>query len=169
MGGKKNGGFIPTEIGTVVAELLVKNFPYIFDTQYTAKLETELDDIEDGKEQWTSLLSGFYGHLNDELVHASEHMEDLKRMEKPTSEKCDLCGSPLVLKWGKFGTFYACSAFDKKKKDSCTFTKENYETKPNMVQLGEEGAPEEEFCESCGRTMVLRNGRFGAFYGLHRV
>ncbi len=163
VGGKKSGGFIPTEIGTVVAELLVKNFPYIFDTQYTARLEEELDDIEDGKEQWTSLLSGFYGHLKGELIHASEHMEDLKRMEKPTNEKCDLCGSPLVLKWGKFGTFFACSAFDKKKKDSCTFTKENYETKPNMVHPGEEGAQDEEFCESCGRTMVLRNGRFGAF------
>jgi DNA topoisomerase-1 len=163
VGGKRNGGFIPTEIGTVVADLLVKNFPYIFDTQYTAKLETELDDIEDGKEQWTSLLSGFYGHLKKELVHASEHMEDLKRMEKATGEKCDLCGSPLVMKWGKFGTFYACSAYDKKKKGSCTFTKENYDTKPNLNLPDGESEDKEEFCEACGRPMVLRNGRFGPF------
>ncbi len=163
VGGKRNGGFIPTEIGTVVADLLVKNFPYIFDTQYTAKLETELDDIEDGKEKWTSLLGGFYGHLKKELRHAEKHMESIKTMEKPTDETCDLCGSPLVLKWGKFGTFYACSAFDKKKKDSCTFTKENYETKPNLARPGEEGEVEEEFCEACGRPMVLRNGRFGPF------
>ena len=162
-GGKRNGGFIPTEIGTVVTNLLVENFPYIFDSQYTAKLEEELDDIEDGKEKWTSLLTGFYGHLKKELVHAGEHMESIKTMEKPTDEKCDLCGSPLVLKWGKFGTFYACSAFDKKKKDSCTFTKENYETKPNLAQPGEEGEVEEEFCEACGRVMTLRNGPFGAF------
>jgi DNA topoisomerase-1 len=163
VGGKRNGGFIPTEIGTVVADLLVKNFPYIFDTQYTAKLETELDDIEDGKEQWTSLLSGFYGHLKKELSHASEHMEDLKRMEKATDEKCDLCGSPLVLKWGKFGTFYACSAYDKKKKGSCTFTKENYDTKPNLNLPEGDSEDKEEFCEACGRPMVLRNGRFGPF------
>ncbi len=163
VGGKRNGGFIPTEIGTVVAELLVKNFPYIFDTQYTAKLETELDDIEDGKEQWTSLLSGFYGHLKKELVHASEHMEDLKRMEAPTDQVCDNCGSPLVMKWGKFGTFYACSAYDKKVKGSCSFTKENFDTKPNLVAAELDAEDKEEFCEACGRPMVLRNGRFGPF------
>ena len=164
VGGKRNGGFIPTEIGTVVTNLLVENFPYIFDSQYTAKLETELDDIEDGKEKWTSLLSGFYGHLKKELTHASTHMESIKTMEVATDQKCDLCGSPLVMKWGKFGTFYACSAFDKKKKDSCTFTKENYDTKPNLAQPGEEGTEtEEEYCEACGRVMTLRNGPFGAF------
>ncbi|RRA48845.1 type I DNA topoisomerase [Acidipila sp. EB88] len=163
VGGKKNGGFIPTEIGTVVAELLVKNFPYIFDTQYTARLETELDDVEAGKEPWTSLLQGFYGHLKKELVHASEHMEDLKRMEVPTDQKCDLCGSPLVMKWGKFGTFYACSAYDKKVKGSCSFTKENYDTKPNLNLPEGDAEDKEEFCEACGRPMVLRNGRFGPF------
>ncbi len=164
VGGKRSGGFIPTEIGTVVADLLVKNFPYIFNTDYTARLETELDDIEAGKEKWTSLLDGFYGHLKKELTHASEHMEDLKRMEIPTDQTCDNCGSPLVMKWGKFGTFYACSAFDKKVKGSCSFTKENYDTKPNLAKPGEDGAEaEEEFCEACGRPMVLRNGRFGPF------
>jgi DNA topoisomerase-1 len=163
VGGKRNGGFIPTEIGTVVADLLVQNFPYIFDSQYTAKLEEELDDIEDGKEQWTSLLQGFYGHLKKELKHASIHMEDMKRMEKPTDQKCDLCGSPLVLKWGKFGSFYACSAYDKKKKGSCTFTKENFDTKPNLALVENDAEDKEEFCEACGRPMVLRNGRFGPF------
>ncbi len=163
VGGKKNGGFIPTEIGTVVADLLVKNFPYIFDTQYTARLETELDDIEHGKEQWTSLLNGFYGHFKKELGEASEHMEDLKRMEIPTDQSCDNCGSPLVMKWGKFGTFYACSAYDKKIKGSCTFTKENYDTKPNLNLPEADAEDKEEFCESCGRPMTLRNGRFGPF------
>ncbi len=163
VGGKKNGGFIPTEIGTVVADLLVKNFPYIFDTQYTARLETELDDIEDGKEQWTSLLNGFYEHFKKELGQASEHMEDLKRMEIPTDQSCDNCGSPLVMKWGKFGTFYACSAYDKKVKGSCTFTKENYDTKPNLNLPEGDAEDKEEFCEACGRPMTLRNGRFGPF------
>ena len=163
VGGKKNGGFIPTEIGTVVADLLVKNFPYIFDTQYTARLETELDDVEAGKEPWTSLLQGFYGHLKKELVHAGEHMEDLKRMEIPTDQTCDLCGSPLVMKWGKFGTFYACSAYDKKVKGSCSFTKENFDTKPNLAATDGDAEDREEFCEACGRPMVLRNGRFGPF------
>jgi DNA topoisomerase-1 len=156
--------FMPTEIGTVVNELLVKNFPYIFDTQYTAKLEEELDDIEDGKEKWTDLLTGFYGHFAEELKDASEHMENIKRMEIATDEKCDVCGSPLVLKWGKFGTFFACSSYDKKKKGSCTFTKENFAAKPHLE--GAEAAQqeaEEEYCENCGRVMVLRNGPWGPF------
>ncbi|MBV8631057.1 MAG: type I DNA topoisomerase [Silvibacterium sp.] len=162
MGGR-NGRFVPTEIGTVVTDLLVKNFPYIFDTKYTARLEEELDDIEDGKEKWTDLLNGFYGHFEEELVEAGENMEDIKRMEKPTDQVCDICGSPLVLKWGKFGSFYACSAYDKKKPGSCTFTKENFDAKPNLVIPGQENEQEEEYCENCGRVMVLRNGPWGPY------
>ncbi len=163
MGNKRTGGFVPTEIGTVVTDLLIKNFPYIFDTQYTARLETELDDIEDGRERWTALLKGFYGHFKQELGEASEHMEDLKRMEIPTDQSCDNCGSPLVMKWGKFGTFFACSAYNKKDKNSCTFTKENYEAKPNLHVDGEMEEKEEEYCENCGRVMVLRNGPWGPY------
>jgi DNA topoisomerase-1 len=107
--------FVPTEIGTVVTKLLVKNFPYIFDTLYTAKLETELDAVEEGEERWTDLLNGFYDHFEEELAVAGANMEDIKRMEEPTSETCDKCGSPLILKWGKFGSFYSCSNFTKKK------------------------------------------------------
>ena len=162
-GNKRSGGFVPTEIGTVVTDLLVKNFPYIFDTQYTAKLETELDDIEAGTEQWTNMLKGFYGHFEKELVHAGKHMESIKTMEIKTDQTCDLCGSPLVMKWGKFGTFYACSAYDKKKKGSCTFTKENFETKPNLASSDAEAETEEEYCEACGRVMILRNGPWGPF------
>jgi DNA topoisomerase I len=162
MGGR-NGRLVPTEIGTVVNGLLVKNFPYIFDTKYTARLEEELDDIEDGKEKWTDLLGGFYGYFEKELKVADKKMEDVKRMEKPTDQVCDLCGSPLVLKWGKFGSFYACSAYDKKKPGSCTFTKENFDAKPNLAVPGEDAEQEEEYCENCGRVMVLRNGPWGPF------
>ena len=102
--GGSRGRFYPTEIGVVVCDLLVKNFPYIFDTTYTAKLEDELDDIEEGKEKWTDLLNGFYDHFEEELKVAGKKMENIKRMEQKTDEKCELCGSPLVLKWGKFGT-----------------------------------------------------------------
>ncbi|HZZ39736.1 MAG TPA: type I DNA topoisomerase [Acidobacteriaceae bacterium] len=226
----RGGRFYPTEIGTVVNDLLVHNFPYIFDTRYTARLEEELDEIEDGREKWTDLLKGFYGHFEEELKHAEKHMENVKRMEKPTDEKCDLCGSPLVLKWGKFGSFYACSAYAKEKpvtvaatawkkepkkviakiegklkysmlvkttegdesttvaevKDkaalkaaieealgsgrkvtveqvSCGFTKEHFAPKPDL-QAGEGGeAQAEEYCEACGKVMVLRRGPFGAY------
>jgi DNA topoisomerase-1 len=222
--------FVPTEIGMVVTELLVKNFPYIFELGYTAKLESELDAVEAGQERWTDLLDGFYGHLEQELASASETMEDVKRREEPTAEICDKCGSPLVLKWGKFGSFYSCSAFSREKpvtiaagpwrKDpkgvlkkvlksfhfpmivkamtgdmtnfelqvedakvfaaavaeaqgkgktvkaepfSCDFTKENFAAKPDLSAPGADEAPEEEYCDNCGRLMVLKNGPWGPF------
>ncbi|MGO9436017.1 MAG: type I DNA topoisomerase [Terracidiphilus sp.] len=161
---KIGGRFYPTEIGMVVCDLLVESFPYIFDTKYTARLEEELDDIEEGKEKWTDLLNGFYDHFEDELKHADKKMRNVKRMEQVTNEKCDLCGSPLVLKWGKFGSFFACSAYNKKDPASCTFTKENTAGKPDMnTPEAQVAGEQEEYCENCGRVMVLRRGPFGMF------
>ncbi len=110
---KMGGKFIPTEIGLVVTDLLVENFKDIFDFQYTARLEEELDEIEDGKERWTNALAEFYGKFEKDLHYAEKHMENVKRMEKPTDQICERCGSPLVIKWGKHGSFFACSAYDK--------------------------------------------------------
>jgi DNA topoisomerase-1 len=161
---KISGRFYPTEIGMVVCDLLVESFPYIFDTQYTARLEEELDDIEEGKEKWTDLLNGFYDHFEDELSHADKKMRNIKRMEVKTDLKCDLCGSPLLLKWGKFGSFYACSAYNKKDPASCTFTKENTANKPDLnTPEAQDAAEQEEYCENCGKAMVLRRGPFGMF------
>jgi DNA topoisomerase-1 len=161
---KITGRFYPTEIGMVVCDLLVESFPYIFDTQYTARLEEELDDIEEGKEKWTVLLNGFYDHFEEELKDAGTTMRDIKRMEIKTNEKCDLCGSPLLLKWGKFGSFYACSAYNKKDPTSCTFTKENTANKPDLnTPEAQDAGEQEEYCENCGKVMVLRRGPFGMF------
>ena len=162
--GGSRGRFYPTEIGVVVCDLLVKNFPYIFDTAYTAKLETELDDIEEGKEKWTDLLNGFYDYFEVELKDAGENMENIKRLEQVTGEKCEVCGSPLVLKWGKFGTFFACSAYNKKDPASCTFTKENIAAKPDLnTPEAQEAGETEEYCENCGKVMIMRRGLFGPF------
>jgi DNA topoisomerase-1 len=162
--GGSRGRFYPTEIGVVVCDLLVKNFPYIFDTAYTAKLETELDDIEEGTEKWTDLLSAFYDHFEGELKDAGKKMENIKRMEIKTTEKCEVCGSPLILRWGKFGTFYACSAYNKKDPTSCTFTKENIASKPDLnTPEAQEAGDTEEYCENCGKVMVMRRGLFGPF------
>jgi DNA topoisomerase-1 len=162
--GGSRGRFYPTEIGVVVCDLMVKNFPYIFDTKYTARLEEELDDIEEGKEKWTDLLNGFYDHFEDELKVAAKQMENIKRMEQKTGEKCEVCGSPLVLKWGKFGTFFACSAYNKKDPTSCTFTRENISAKPDLnTPEAQDVGETEEYCENCGKVMVLRRGLFGPF------
>ena len=160
---KIGGKFIPTEIGLVVTDLLVKNFPDIFDLQYTARLEEELDEIEEGKEKWTDAMADFYKRFEKDLKYAQKHMENVKRMEKPTDEKCERCGSPLVLKWGKFGSFFACSAYDKEDPNSCTFTKENAIDLPDLENADLQETTQEEYCENCGRVMVLKRGRFGQF------
>jgi DNA topoisomerase-1 len=160
---KLGGKFTPTEIGLVVTDLLVENFPDIFDIQYTARLEEELDEIEEGKETWTNALADFYKKFEKDLRYASKHMENIKRMEKPTDEKCERCGSPLVIKWGKHGSFYACSSYDKEDPNSCTFTKENPINLPDLDSADVQETTQEEYCENCGRVMVLKRGRFGQF------
>lgn len=160
---KLGGKFVPTEIGLVVTDLLVDNFRDIFDVQYTARLEEELDEIEEGKEKWTDALAEFYRRFAKDLKYAEKHMENIKRMEKPTDEKCERCGSPLVIKWGKHGSFYACSSYDKDDPNSCTFTKENPINLPDLDSADMQETSQEEYCENCGRVMVLKRGRFGQF------
>jgi len=160
---KLGGKFVPTEIGLVVTDLLVENFRDIFDFQYTARLEEELDEIEEGKEKWTDALADFYKRFEKDLHYAEKHMENIKRMEKPTDEKCERCGSPLVIKWGKHGSFFACSSYDKEDPNTCTFTKENPIDLPDLDSADLQETSQEEYCENCGRVMVLKRGRFGQF------
>jgi DNA topoisomerase I len=160
---KLGGKFVPTEIGLVVTDLLVDNFRDIFDVQYTARLEEELDEIEEGKEKWTDALAEFYKKFVKDLRYAEKHMENIKRMEKPTDERCERCGAPLVIKWGKHGSFYACSTYDKDDPNTCTFTKENPINLPDLDSADIQETSQEEYCENCGRVMVLKRGRFGQF------
>ena len=160
---KIGGKFTPTEIGLVVTDLLVENFRDIFDVAYTAGLEEKLDDVEEGKEKWTDTLADFYKKFTKDLKYAEKHMENIKRMEKPTDEKCEKCGSPLVIKWGKHGSFYACSTYDKEDPNTCTFTKENPINLPDLDSADVQETTQEEYCENCGRVMVLKRGRFGQF------
>ena len=159
---KTGGKFHPTELGIVVTDLLVENFDDIFDLKYTARMEEELDEIEEGKLDWRAAMTEFYDKFKVDLIRAETGMADIKRMEKPTGLICDKCGKPMVLRWGKHGSFISCSGYPE-----CTNTRE---PTPDMVEgaspdtgeLGEQDA--EEYCQNCGRTMVLKKGRFGAFY-----
>jgi DNA topoisomerase I len=160
---KVGGKFSPTEIGLVVTDLLVENFRDIFDLQYTARLEEELDEIEEGKEKWQDALGDFYKKFTKDLKYAEKHMENIKRMEKPTDEHCELCKAPLVIKWGRHGSFYACSTFDKEDPNTCKFTKENPINLPDLDSADVQETTQEEYCENCGRVMVLKRGRFGQF------
>ncbi|MBF8306010.1 MAG: topoisomerase [Acidobacteria bacterium] len=156
---KVKARFYPTELGMIVADLLVENFADIFDVMYTAKLEESLDDIEDGKQDWVETLEDFYQKFEKDLRHAETHMADVKRMETPTEYTCEKCGKQMVIKFGRNGKFLACSGYP-----DCTNTRE---LPPELSERGtpEEGAPveAEQTCENCGRPMVLKRGRFGQF------
>jgi DNA topoisomerase-1 len=156
---KDQGKFRPTELGTVVTEMLVKHFEEIFDIQYTARMEEELDEVEEGKMTWVQALDEFYKKFEKDLKKASKNMENLKKQEIPTDEKCEKCGSPMVIKWGQFGRFMACSGYPE-----CKNTKE-ITTDEAPKEGGEASAEnaEPEPCENCGKPMALKRGRFGQF------
>ena len=155
---KKDGGkFVPTELGMVVTDLLLENFKNLFDITYTARMEVELDEIEEGKMDWREAMSEFYERFQKDLEHAERHMTDIKRMEEPTGESCEKCGKPMVIKWGKFGKFIACTGYPE-----CSNTRELPPDPASAEGLTEQDA--EEYCENCGRVMVLKKGRFGQFY-----
>ena len=157
---KKEGGkFSPTELGLVVTDLLLESFNDLFDVKYTARMEEELDEIEEGKLDWRQAMASFYERFQKDLAHAEQHMTDIKRMEKPTDLICEKCGSPMVIKWGRNGSFIACKGYPE-----CRNTRELVVDLPDVdtADLTEQDA--QEYCENCGREMVLKKGRFGTFF-----
>ena len=156
---KKEGGkFQPTELGMVVTDLLLDSFNDLFDVKYTARMEVELDEIEEGKIDWRTSMADFYGRFQKDLEHAARTMTDIKRMEKPTDLLCEKCGKPMVIKWGKHGSFIACTGYPE-----CTNTREvAVEPDGEKGDFGEQD--EAEYCGNCGRPMVLKKGRFGQFF-----
>ncbi|MGH9475623.1 MAG: type I DNA topoisomerase [Terriglobales bacterium] len=155
---KVGGKFHPTELGQVVTELLTSNFKDIFELEYTARMEETLDEIEEGREKWTDALAEFYRRFSANLQYAEKNMQDYKRMEKPTEYVCEKCGKPMVIRWGKHGSFLACSGYPE-----CTNTRELALEAPDL-DSADASQEREEFCENCGRPMVLKRGRFGQFW-----
>ena len=156
---RKDGGkFFPTELGMVVTDLLLESFADLFDVTYTARMEAELDDIEEGKIDWRMSMSDFYERFEKDLKHAEQHMTDIKRMEKPTDLVCEKCGKPMVIKWGKHGSFIACTGYP-----DCTNTRELVVDLPDVDKVDLTEQDEAVYCDNCGRPMVLKKGRFGQF------
>ena len=152
------GKFIPTDLGILVTDLLVKNFPRILDVAFTASMETELDRIEEGTTKRLDTLNNFYRPFSDELKKAKANMRDIKREETPTDLLCEKCGKPLVIKWGKNGRFLACTNYP-----ACKNTKNFTQDENGGIQ------PEEKTtdipCPLCRKPMLARQGRFGKFLG----
>ena len=161
---KEEGKFVPSELGILVTDLLVEHFGDLVNVTYTARMEEELDEIEDGKMKWQDALAEFYGKFSKDLKKAGLQMRNVKREETPTEEICGKCGKPMVIKWGRYGRFLACSGYPE-----CKSTQElpgngSGNGKEGAAKSGEEAAPEVKVsCDKCGSPMVLRKGRFGQF------
>lgn len=108
---KQNGRFIPTEIGSLVNKVLRENFSEIVDVQFTAKLEEEFDRIAEGKEDWKKVIKDFYGPFSKHLEETYATVEKIRPEDEATDIVCEKCGKPMVIKFGRFGKFIACSGF----------------------------------------------------------
>ncbi|ADH86983.1 type I DNA topoisomerase [Desulfurivibrio alkaliphilus] len=152
--------FYPTDLGRMVNKLLVAHFPKVIDTDFTAKLEQELDEIETGKVDWVQVMREFYGPFQQNLEQAREEMKAVKHSAIPTGLNCPQCESELVIKWGRKGEFLACSNYPE-----CKHTQDFTRDEEGKIKPLEREAPEEsgESCDKCGKPMVYKHGRFGKF------
>ena len=145
---KRIRGYLhPTELGDIITELLVKHFPKIMDAGFTAKLEDELDDVEEGKMDWHVVLKDFYGPFMKNVEEAKKNMKSIKREGVKTDQICDLCGKPMIIKWGRRGKFLSCSDFPK-----CKFAK----SITTGVKCPDPG---------CEGELIERRSKRGNFYG----
>jgi DNA topoisomerase-1 len=145
----ENKRFRPTEIGTVVNDILVKNFPEIVDIKFTAKMEEEFDEIAKDKKEWVPTIKDFYTPFEKNLEEKYKEVSKKEFTEKPTDEKCPECGSPLLIRLGRYGEFFACSNFPK-----CKYTKSMKENKLDVK------------CPKCGGDIVTKKTkRKKIFYG----
>ncbi len=154
--------FHPSELGRLVTGLLVKNFPRILDVGFTAQMEQELDEIEEGRRGWVETLAAFYGPFEETLAKAKKQMRDVKRQTIETDIVCEKCGQKMVIKWGRHGEFLACSGYPE-----CRNTKEFTRNEEGAIVVQE--APQtDEVCDACGSPMVVRRGRYGEFLACSR-
>ncbi len=160
---KRDARLQPTELGVVVNGLLVKSFPDILSIDFTAQMEEQLDEVEDGAADWVKLLRGFYTPFAQDLDRAKVEMRDLKREEQPTLEVCEKCGKPMVIKWGKNGHFLACTGYPE-----CRNTKEYTRNPDGTLTVLPTTRPSDQICPTCGSPMVVRRGRFGEFLACSR-
>ncbi|MCD6416879.1 MAG: type I DNA topoisomerase [Planctomycetes bacterium] len=138
----------PSELGTVVSDLLVKHFPREMDVSFTSRMEEELDEIEEGRRDWRSILEEFYGGFHQCMDRAEKEM----KLERETDVVCEKCGQPMLVRFSRKGDkFLGCAGFPECK---------------NTINLGEEdGTEQTEFrCDKCGAPMLKRIGRRGRPY-----
>lgn len=145
---RQNKQFVPTELGYIVVDLLMKHFGNILDTQFTAKMEEELDRIEEGQLNWKEVIRDFYGPFNADLEKAQDLIEKVEIKDEDAGKECPKCGQPMFIKYGRFGKFIACSGFPE-----CRYTE----------SLNEEVGVNCPFCK--GAVVALKSKKGRKYYG----
>jgi DNA topoisomerase-1 len=148
----ENKRFVPTELGEIVLELILEFFPEIIDVEFTAKMEKNLDEIEEGKVEWVKVVDEFYREFEKRLRIAEKEMKEVEIKDEPAGIDCEVCGSPMVYKMGRFGKFVACSNFP-----------ECRNTKPIVKEIGVK-------CPKCheGNIVERSSKKKRIFYGCDR-
>ncbi len=145
---KEQRQLCPTELGRTVTKILVQNFSKLFNVEFTANMEADLDKVEAGKKQFAEITKDFYKPFKIALDEADSKKQEIRdSLQESTKEKCPECGSELIIRWGRNGKFMACSGYP-----DCKVTKPLEE--PEKV---------EDKCDNCGLPMVIKHGRFGRF------
>lgn len=144
--------FVPTELGGLVLEMTLEFFPEVFNVEFTAKMESDLDEVEDGKENWIRIIDDFYKGFEKKLKIAEEEMQKVEIKDEPAGEDCEKCGHEMVYKMGRFGKFMACSNFP-----DCR------NTKPIVKDIGVT-------CPTCheGTIVERKSKKKRLFYGCNR-
>lgn len=145
---KDKKSMVPTELGFIVTDMMVQYFKEIVDVGFTAQMEDDLDDIEIKGVNWKSVVENFYGTLKEELDVADKEIEKVEFEAELTGETCEICGKPMAIKYGRFGSFAACTGYPECKN-----------TKPLVQTTGVK-------CPKCGKDIVVRRSKKGrVFYG----
>lgn len=154
---KVDGRFEPTELGVLVNDFLVDRFPELIDVGFTAKMEDELDRIEEGRMRWVKVVGDFYKPFSHDLAEATKEIGKIRPADIQTEIMCEKCGLPMVIRWGRHGRFIACSGYP-----GCKNTRpldDNGDKKPILT---------DQTCPECGAPLVVRSGRFGKFFACSR-
>jgi len=151
---RERGKFTPTELGTLVAKILLKQFSTIINEEFTAKMEADLDKVEEGTIEWHDLMRTFWSTFEVLLKEAEPYMLDMRKdIEGETGQICEKCGAKMIIKWGRHGKFLSC---------------EKYPECKNAKPLAEDGTIKEEVkldekCPTCGADLIIKRGPYGDF------
>ncbi len=148
-----------TNLGQLVCGQLVAHFPDIMDVSFTGRMEDQLDEVANGKQEWVAFLHDFYGPFSEELDKARKAIKEATQeaASESTNEPCDVCGKPMIVKLGRFGAFLSCTGYP-----DCKNSKDLPKAADDASEQSDEES--EETCDVCGKPMALRRGRFGPFF-----